>query len=142
MFEQKHYSIIMPMRHGDAIISAIQETPCDCEEELIMYILDLWMCGHIPLPFLKEYVKECCPKAYEKITEIFGQVTGKSAPPLPNEPPKNEWFIVNVPIRQTFYIKKEILNTIFQNEDSRKKFFYYLKTSPYSIICLKPDSIM
>jgi hypothetical protein len=132
----------MAMRHENMIISAIQETPCDCEEELIMYILDLWMCGHIPLPFLKDYVKECCPESYEKIMEIFAQITGPAAPPLPNQPSKNEWFITNVPIRQTFYIKKEILNAIFLSEDNRKKFFYYLKTSSYSIICLKPDSIL
>jgi hypothetical protein len=144
MFSEKHYSILMPTQYGDKIVSAVQETPCECEEELIMYILDLWMYGHVPLPFLKPYVHDCCPASFEKIEALFSQAfpLPEKQPPLPNDTPKNEWFIVSLPIHLSFYVKKEILNAIFGSEDAKKQFFQYLVHNPFSMICIKPNSIL
>jgi hypothetical protein len=144
MFSEKHYSILMPVNHGDKVITAVQETPCECEEELIMYILDLWMYGQIPLPFLKAYVHDCCPSSFEKIEWLFSQAfpLHEQQPPLPKDPPKNEWIIINLPIQFSFYIKKEILNAIFSSEKVKKQFFQYLVLNPYSVICIKPNSIL
>lgn len=140
MFSEKHYSILMPTQHGNTFVNAVHETPCECEEELIMYILDLWMYGKIPLPFLKQYIHDCSTTSFEKIEALFAQAYPEESES--NEKNKHTWIMVSLPIQHSFYVKKEILNAIFSSEDSKRKFFQYLVSSAFSVICIKPNSIL
>ena len=122
------------------------DTPAECEDELLWFVLDHWINRTLYLDTVRAYLLDVNPDvvwALEKTYRNLFAVPRQFAPPgHDGKTVPMMWDVTQFDFTMAFHIKKQVLNTILASDDNKKKFYEEIRKSAFPVLCFKPNSIL